>query len=31
MYESKSMIGDDKIEKQNYSVARVVTHNRDDS
>lgn len=24
------MIGDDKIAKQNYSVARVVTHNRDD-
>lgn len=23
-------IGDDKIAKQNYSVARVVTHNRDD-
>ena len=23
-------IGDDKISKQNYSVARVVTHNRDD-
>lgn len=23
------MIGDDKIAKQNYSVARVVTHNRD--
>lgn len=24
------MIGDDKIAKQNYSVARVVTHNRND-
>lgn len=24
------MIGDDKIAKQNYSVARVVTHNKDD-
>lgn len=24
------MIGDDKIAKQNYSVARVITHNRDD-
>lgn len=30
MYESNNMIGDDKIAKQNYSVARVVTHNRDD-
>ena len=27
MYESNNMIGDDKIAKQNYSVARVVTHN----
>lgn len=25
------MIGDVKIAKQNYSVARVVTHNKDDS